>query len=82
MAIVQIIKNIRTQNRTLILLENSPRSAGNDRNLLIDMNDSAFTFDEIADYLDRIGFKRFQLYVIIVIIVRNISFTIVKSIVN
>ena len=26
-----------------------------DRNLLIEMNDSGFTFDEIADYLDRIS---------------------------
>jgi hypothetical protein len=26
-----------------------------DRNLLIDMNDSGFTFDEIADYLDKFG---------------------------
>jgi hypothetical protein len=28
--------------------------AGIDEDLLIDMNDSGFTFDEIADYLDRI----------------------------
>ena len=34
---------------TLIAL----RYAGIDRNLLIEMNDSGFTFDEIADYLDR-----------------------------
>ena len=34
---------------TLIAL----RYAGIDRNLLIEMNDSSFTFDEIADYLDR-----------------------------
>jgi len=34
---------------TLIAL----RSADIDRNLLIEMNDSGFTFDEIADYLDR-----------------------------
>jgi hypothetical protein len=33
---------------TLIAL----RYAGIDRNLLIEMNDSGFTFDEIADYLD------------------------------
>jgi hypothetical protein len=26
-----------------------------DLNLLIEMNDSGFTFDEIANYLDRIG---------------------------
>jgi hypothetical protein len=31
------------------------RYAGIDRNLLIEMNDSGFTFDEIADYLDRIS---------------------------
>ena len=30
------------------------RHAGIDENLLIDMNDSGFTFDGIADYLDRI----------------------------
>ena len=36
---------------TLIAL----RSAGVDRNLLIEMNDSGFSFDEIADYLDRIN---------------------------
>ena len=36
---------------TLITL----RSAGIDKNLLIEMNDSGFTFDEIADYLDQIG---------------------------
>jgi hypothetical protein len=34
---------------TLITL----RSAGIDRNMIIEMNDSGFTFDEIADYLDR-----------------------------
>jgi hypothetical protein len=34
--------------------------AGIDKNLLIDLNDSGFTFDEIADYLERnneIGFE-------------------------
>lgn len=36
---------------TLIAL----RSAGIDKNLLIEMNASGFTFDEIADYLDRVG---------------------------
>jgi hypothetical protein len=30
------------------------RHAGVDKNLLIEMNDSGFTFAEIADYLDRI----------------------------
>ena len=39
---------------TLIAL----RYAGIDRNLLIEMNDSGFTFDEIADYIDRIGNNR------------------------
>jgi hypothetical protein len=34
---------------TLIAL----RYAGIDRNLLIEMNDSGLSFDEIADYLDR-----------------------------
>jgi hypothetical protein len=33
---------------TLIAL----RYAGIDKNLIIDMNDSGFTFNEIADYLD------------------------------
>ena len=28
--------------------------AGVDRNLLIQMNDSSFTFDEIADYIDKV----------------------------
>jgi hypothetical protein len=36
---------------TLIAL----RYAGIDRNLLIDMNDSGMSFDEIADYLDKYG---------------------------
>jgi hypothetical protein len=36
---------------TLIAL----RYAGIDRNLLIDMNDSGMSFDEIADYLDKFG---------------------------
>jgi 3'-phosphoadenosine 5'-phosphosulfate sulfotransferase (PAPS reductase)/FAD synthetase len=35
---------------TLIAL----RSAGIDKNLLIEMNDSGYAFDEIADYIDRI----------------------------
>lgn len=30
------------------------RASGIDRNLIIEMNDSGFTFDEIADYIDRI----------------------------
>ena len=29
------------------------RHSGIDKNLLIDLNDSGFTFDEIADYLDQ-----------------------------
>ena len=29
------------------------RHAGIDKHLLIDLNDSGFTFDEIADYLER-----------------------------
>ena len=40
---------------TLIAL----RYAGIDRNLLLEMNDSGFTFDEIADYIDRIGNNRY-----------------------
>jgi hypothetical protein len=36
---------------TLIAL----RYADIDRNLLIDMNDSGMSFDEIADYLDKFG---------------------------
>ena len=35
---------------TLIAL----RSAGIDKNLLIEMNDSGFTFAEIADYIDQV----------------------------
>ena len=35
---------------TLIAL----RSAGIDRNLLIEMNDTGFSFDEIADYIDKV----------------------------
>ena len=35
---------------TLIAL----RSAGVDRKVLIEMNDSGFTFDEIADYIDKV----------------------------
>jgi hypothetical protein len=35
---------------TLIAL----RYAGIDRNMLIEMNDSGFTFNEIADYLDKL----------------------------
>jgi hypothetical protein len=31
------------------------RHAGVDKNLLIEMNDAGYTFDEIAEYLDRIG---------------------------
>jgi hypothetical protein len=36
---------------TLIAL----RSAGVDKNLLIEMNDSGLSFDEIADYIDKFG---------------------------
>jgi hypothetical protein len=35
---------------TLIAL----RSAGIDKNLLIEMNDSGYSFEEIADYIDQI----------------------------
>jgi hypothetical protein len=35
------------------------RHAGIDRNLLIDMNDSGFTFDEMADYLDKFGSSKY-----------------------
>ncbi|MGA9319396.1 MAG: hypothetical protein WBV84_15195 [Nitrososphaeraceae archaeon] len=31
------------------------RQSGIDKNLLIEMNDSGFSFDEIADYLDSNG---------------------------
>ena len=37
------------------------RHAGIDKNLLIDLNDSGFTFDEIADYLERNNEIRFEL---------------------
>jgi hypothetical protein len=40
---------------TLIAL----RYAGIDRNLLIDMNDSGMSFDEIADYLDKFGSSKY-----------------------
>jgi hypothetical protein len=30
------------------------RRAGIDENLLMDLNDLGYTFDEIADYLDRV----------------------------
>ena len=40
---------------TLIAL----RYAGIDRNLLIDMNDSGMSFDEIADYLDKFGGNKY-----------------------
>jgi hypothetical protein len=36
---------------TLIAL----RCAGVDKNLLIEMNDSGLSFDEIADYIDKFG---------------------------
>jgi hypothetical protein len=39
---------------TLIAL----RNAGIDKNEIIEMNDSGFTFDEIADYLDRIRINK------------------------
>ena len=34
------------------------RYTGIDRNLLIEMNDSGYSFDEIADYLDKCGSNR------------------------
>jgi hypothetical protein len=37
------------------------RYAGIDKNLLIDLNDSGFMFDEIADYLERNNEIRFGL---------------------
>ena len=40
---------------TLIAL----RCTGVDKNLLIEMNDSGFTFDEIADYLDKISGSKY-----------------------
>ena len=40
---------------TLIAL----RYAGIDRNLLIEMNDSGLSFDEIADYLDKISGSKY-----------------------
>jgi hypothetical protein len=40
---------------TLIAL----RYAGIDKNLLIEMNDSGFSFDEIADYLDKFGSSKY-----------------------
>jgi hypothetical protein len=35
------------------------RYAGIDRNLLIEMNDSGMSFDEIADYLDKVGGSKY-----------------------
>jgi hypothetical protein len=32
------------------------RCTGIDKNIIIEMNDSGFMFDEIANYLDRIGY--------------------------
>ena len=40
---------------TLIAL----KYAGVDKNLLIEMNDSGLSFDEIADYLDKIGGSKY-----------------------
>ena len=40
---------------TLIAL----RCAGFDKNSLIEMNDSGMSFDEIADYLDKIGGSKY-----------------------
>ena len=40
---------------TLITL----RYSGIDKNLLIEMNDSGLTFDEIADYLDKFGNSKY-----------------------
>ena len=40
---------------TLIAL----RCAGIDKNLLIDLNDSGLSFDEIAEYLDKIGGSKY-----------------------
>jgi hypothetical protein len=31
------------------------RASGIDKNLIIEMNDSGFTFDEIANYIDKFG---------------------------
>jgi hypothetical protein len=39
--------------KNLLATLNELRHVGIDRELLIDMNDSGFTFDQIADYLDR-----------------------------
>jgi hypothetical protein len=38
----------------LLAASDELKHASIDEDLLIDMNDSGFTFDEIADYLDRI----------------------------
>jgi hypothetical protein len=35
------------------------RYTGIDRNLLIEMNDSGMSFDEIADYLDKVGGSKY-----------------------
>ena len=40
---------------TLIAL----RCVGIDKNLLIDLNDSGLSFDEIAEYLDKIGGSKY-----------------------
>jgi hypothetical protein len=44
---------------TTKLLGVALRYAGFDRNLLIEMNDSGLSFDEIADYLDKYGSNRY-----------------------
>lgn len=40
--------------RILVAALGELRRAGIDKNLLMDLNDLGYTFDEIADYLDRV----------------------------
>jgi hypothetical protein len=41
--------------KVLFITMDKLKRAGIDEKLLIDMNDYGYTFDEIADYLDRIN---------------------------
>jgi hypothetical protein len=40
--------------QTLLVAFDNIKQADIDEGLLIDLNDSGYTFDEIADYLDRV----------------------------
>ena len=50
--------NGKDESQVTKKLVNTLRCAGINKNLITEMNDSGFTFDEIADYLDRTGNSR------------------------